>query len=138
MSDCAAILACLPQLTVMQVLGILSKYSCEEKHQRIRLTLQDLFTSQDQQDSIADQQNDIELIQKILPDTERCKIVSLMSHVGNTDNRKAVLLRLLLKGCAIEVNSVKHKLADDATQTVPQKKSKIDNGLQLITGLCKT
>lgn len=118
LNDCSAILACLPQLTVIEVLAILHTHSSEQRHQRIRLTLKDIFNEQDKNDNLIAQQNDITLIQKLFPDIEKTRVSSLMSHFGNEENRKAILLRLLIQDCVIAEKASKHKFTDEGVSTL--------------------
>lgn len=117
LNDCSAILACLPELTVMEVLAILHTHSSEQPHQRIRLTLKDIFNEQDKKDSVIAQENDIALVHNLFPDIEKTRVSSLMSHFGNEENRKAILLRLLIEDCVFDVKAIKHKLTDDVVST---------------------
>lgn len=117
---------------MINVLTILQSHSSENRHQRIRLTLEDIFKNQDKQDSPTAQQNDITLVQKLLPDISKCRVSSLMPYLGNEENRKAILLRLLLQDCVVDVRAAKHKLTDDVVSTSDStedesKKPKIAN-----------
>lgn len=133
-NDCSSILACLPQLNVIQVLTALSKYSSVERDQRVKITLQHLFNEQDTLDTPADQQKDVELIQNLIPGVTKSRISSLMPYIGNEENRKAILLRLLLKESKIERINGKRRLnglVQDENQ--PSKISKVDGSSHLQT-----
>lgn len=128
MNDCIAIRACLPHLTVTEVLAALQKHSSVQQYQRIRLSLQDIFQDQDNNDSVTNQQNDIELVHKLFPDIAKCKVSSLLSYLGNEENRKAVMLRLLLQNCVIDTKASKHKLDDEVfVQHDEVKKARTSN-----------
>lgn len=127
MNECSDIIACLPHLNPVQVLEVLTKYSTEQHHQRIRLTLQDLFNAQDKQDTAVAQRSDINLIQKLLPDATKCRLETLISYLGNQNRRKEILLRLLLKNYEIEVKTEKHKRNDSITEDVLAKRCRTND-----------
>lgn len=97
---------------VAQVLALLSRHSHCQRDLRIKLTLQDLFNELDSYDNLTAQRSDIEYIEKLLPDVSRSRVLSLMSYIGNEENRKAIILRLLLKDYEIEKTNGKRRLKD--------------------------
>lgn len=103
-------MACLPQMHIIQVLALLGRHSHQQRDLRIKLTLEDLFSELDSYDNATAQRIDIQYIEKLFPDVARSRIVSLMSYIGNEENRKAVILRLLLKDCEIEKANGKRRL----------------------------